>query len=126
MRKILALSLLTASSLAAVSCSTLCFAEEAANTPVVASPAAAPAQSSQQGMHHTQQVDGAEQNENKSEEAPVKADESAAVQAEEQPQQAVAVTNQVPMENAPSSSQRGMRQQIRDSQRNVTPITTGQ
>ena len=126
MRKTLTLTLLAASSLAAGISSTSCFADEIANTPTVTSPAAAKRQPLQQEIDRTQQVAGDEQNENKSDEDPVKADESAAGQVEEQPQEAVAVMNQVPVENAPSPSQRGMRQQIRDAQRNVTPVTAGQ
>ena len=125
MRKTLALTLLAAGSIAAGS-STLCFAEEVANTSTIASPTATKAQPSQHEMDRTQQVDGDEPNQKESVEDTVRVDESVGGQTEEQPQEALAATTLAPVENAPSPSQRGMRQQIRDAQRNVTPVTAGQ
>jgi hypothetical protein len=126
MRKTLTLTLLAASTLVAGSSSTLCSAEESVNTPTVASHAAALPQSQQREMDHTQQVDGDEQIQSKTEEDPVRVDESAGEQTEEQPKEAVAAAIPLPVENAPSPSQRGMRQQIKEAQHNPTPITTGQ
>ncbi len=131
MRKTLALTLLAASALATGSSSTLCFAEEVANTPSVASPAAAP---SQHGTHHMQQTNSDEQDQNKSEEDQGQVDDATKGQTEEQQQEPAGAANQqpegavdqAPAEKAPSPSLRDMRQQIRQAQRNTAPTAAGQ
>jgi hypothetical protein len=116
MRKSLTLALLAAGSLVAGGSGTVCFAEEAANMPSIA----APAQASQ---HDMQQVNSDEQSQNKSEEDQVQADDSAKEQTEEQPQEPAGAAIQAVAEKVPSPSQRDMRQQVREAQRNMAPIT---
>lgn len=123
MRKTLALTLFAAGALAAGSCSTLCFAEEVASTPSLTSPAAA---SSQHETHHMRQVNSDEQTQNKSEEDQGQVDDSVKGQTEEQPLEPAGAAVQVPVENAPNPSQRDMRQQIREAQRNTAPAAANQ
>ncbi len=107
MRKSLAFILLAFASLLVEGGCTLSFAAEVANTEEFASPESAQPQPSQRMMHRTQQANIEEKQKTDSEKDQVQDED----------------TVQGQVEAVPNPSQRNMRQQIRDAQRNQAPIT---